>query len=174
MLFRDLMGLKYDNTGRIRLDELALRLPETPDEVLEDVYADHGRKGEFQNLYGNWDLCRISWREVHLKAGVLCGASINPDFQEWYESVRQKAISGYGNRGFSVIDTREEVVAHWSEHKTWKRTPICVDKSLIRTQSEVHVVEGHTRMATLNGLVQIGVIEKDTEHRIWLGSRQQD
>ena len=174
MLFRDLMRLECDDGGRIQSHELTRLLPDTPDDVLQDLYADHGRKQEFQDLYGDWDLCRISWKEVHLNAIVLCGASINPEFNPWYECVKHRPISGYQTQGFSVIDTRKDVVAHWSKHRTWRRAPICVDKSLIQTQSTVHVVEGHTRVATLNGLVQLGIIQKDSEHRVWLGSRQQD
>ena len=54
MLFRDLMRLKYDDSERIQSHELTRLLPDTPDNVLHDLYADHGRKLEFQDLYGDW------------------------------------------------------------------------------------------------------------------------
>ena len=174
MRFRNLTRLEYDYSGRIQANELTRLLPATPDDVLHDLYAEHGRNGEFQDLYGNWNLCRISWREVHLNAVVLCDASMNPSFRRWYEAVKERPISGYETGGWSVIDTREDVVAHWARHRTWKRAPICVDKSLIPTQKTVHLVEGHTRMGTLNGLVQIGAIQENSEHRIWLGSSQEE
>lgn len=173
MLFTELMGLVHDEHGRISVSELAKLMPGTPGEVLQDVYSDHGRNGDFQHLYGHWEVDRIVWRELQVRAAVLCTVSINPNFKRWFDAVKQRPLAGYAARKWSVIDKREDVVRHWRTYGTWKRTPVCVDESLVATQSRYHLVEGHTRLATLDGLVQVGAIKRESEHRIWLGSLHQ-
>ena len=42
------MNFSADQAGNIDIDELVLNLPNTPIDVLEQFYRDHGRNEQFQ------------------------------------------------------------------------------------------------------------------------------
>jgi hypothetical protein len=82
-------------------------------------------------------------------------------------------LEGGGERlrekGWSCIDVRTEVVAHWQEHRTWLSPPVFLDGTLVGSENPYRLVEGHTRVAILKGLLEHGLIEPDSTHRIWYG-----
>lgn len=48
MTFKELMNFSADQVGKLDIDELVLNLPNTPIDVLEKFYRDHGRNEQFQ------------------------------------------------------------------------------------------------------------------------------
>ena len=172
MLFRDLMDVTHDTCDRIDRRELERLLPSTPGDVLEDLYSDHGRKVDSQRLYGALDINRMSWMRVSAVARSICDASMHPEFERWYRTVVNRCLENYSSSGWPCIDTRPDVVRHWSEHRTWRRAPVFFDESVIHRGRPLHLVEGHTRSATLTGLVSVGALREESEHSIWLGCCQ--
>lgn len=89
MRFTDLMSLPFnDRTDVILLDAVRQALPGTPEDVVEQLYVDHGRKEDFQNLYGHLALDEISWKLESLTASELSLVSYNPNYRNWFEGVR--------------------------------------------------------------------------------------
>lgn len=172
MLFSDLLDLPFDeNTSIISRTAIVNALPDTPETIAFDVYSDHGRKTDFQTMYGNLCISTIAWNLTATTADIICAASMNPQFCRWFENVRRR-LSDFEIDGWGCIDVRESVVKHWSANRTWVKPPIFVDKSLIDLDRCLHLVEGHTRTAVLAGLLDIGVEVPESEHDIWLGTSQ--
>ena len=169
MKFPDLLALKYDpRSDVIDRGALAERLPDTPEVALE-VYSDHGRKGDFQEQYEGIEISRLRWERVELTARDLLDCSIFPGFSEWVDTVAHR-IEDFAQDGWSCIDVLPEVVKHWQEHRTWLVLPVFLDHSLIPQGEGLHIMEGHTRLGILRGLVDRGIVAASTRHWIWRGA----
>lgn len=172
MKFRDLLLLPYnhknDRICRVSLSE-KLRNADTPIEVLEQFYIDHGRKYDFQKQYSQIHISKLNWIKTNISAYEVNQCSTNDAFQSWIESVK-KRTSHFNTDGWGCIDHRKEVVDCWMKNKTWLKKPIFLAGSLIDNQSKHHLAEGHTRIAILQGLLERGVINETSVHTIWLGS----
>lgn len=170
MLFSKLLELPFDrNTGRIDILAIAAALPNTPLAVVEQVYADHGRKDEFQSTYGNVNLQGLRWQLISHTASELCRATMNPAFRQWYEGVGGRARS-FSKDGWHCIDVRGAVVEHWSKFGTWALPPVLLSGRIVGSASELHIVEGHTRMGLLSGLVNQNILAGNSVHQAWLGT----
>jgi hypothetical protein len=170
MLFSDLMSFPYDRgSGTIDLVALQSALPNTPESVCRQFYADHGRKQVFQDLYANVRLDRIIWSSVSLTASDLVTASMNPDFRRWFDSVSHRAEDVLTD-GWRSVDLRRDVVRHWELYGTWVTPPVMIDASVIGLSGSLHLVEGHTRVGLLSGLLRQGVISGESAHLVWLGA----
>ncbi|MBK9497236.1 MAG: hypothetical protein IT475_18065 [Aquimonas sp.] len=169
MKFSDLLDQPYDkDTGIICLDTLCKLLPETPRDVIEQVYSDHGRSSEFQKQYRDIDLLSVEWVSIHIPANEIINASYYDDFERWYLVV-QARLDEFANKGWPCIDNRSEVVANWEEHKTWLRSPVLLDGIHPAVDGRLHLMEGHTRAAILGGLVKNRVISPETKHLVFVG-----
>jgi len=143
MKFEELMNLTHDQES-VDIRELKEILPLTPYEVIVQLYSQHGRNLEFQNQYGSIEISKIKWEKISLEAYKI----IDCDYYEGF------------NRWFSVVEKRAENF----EIDGWK----CIDKHL-NVSFDLKLVEGHTRVALLKGLVNEGVVSKYRKHEIWLG-----
>lgn len=170
MKFHELLKLKHDrNSLVIDEGEIAALLPSTPQEVIQQVYSDHGMKSEFQDQYGSLELSNISWEKVSLTAAEIAICAYNERFSSWFKNVEQRPAA-FANQGWTCIDTRRAVVDYWQSHKTWRVPPVFLCGAfLLSTHKELRLVEGHTRVALLRGLLSNGVISSDSKHEIWLG-----
>lgn len=75
MKFCDLLRLPVNEAGIIDAATLSRLLPDTPLDVIEQVYVDHGRKHDFQAQYGALALEVLMWTKVARPASELiqCG-----------------------------------------------------------------------------------------------------
>jgi hypothetical protein len=166
--FADLLRLPTDSSGRPQRAALeAAGLP-IPSEVLEQVLHDHGANREFQTQYGHLDLRRITWALQPFAAGDLVTASVHPRFQPWVESVARRAHHVVAD-DWQELDARPSVVEHWRSLRTWQRSPVFLDAALVGSGTGIHLVEGHTRLGALIGLVHVGLIDVGSLHAVWLG-----
>jgi hypothetical protein len=169
MKFCDLLSQAYNKeTGIIYADPLLNLLPETPLEVIEQVYSHHGRNDEFQGQYGELELSSIVWVSAPLPAAEIIQASFYPSFTKWFRDVEARPLV-FEKRGWRCIDSRADVIEHWSEHQTWLHQPVLVQGLPPATAGRLHLVEGHTRVALLSGLVKAGVISPRSEHQVLVG-----
>ncbi len=169
MLFSDLLNLPYDqNTGVIETSDIIDCLVDTPVAIVSDLFSDHGRRTDFQSMYGHLEISAINWTLVSLPAHAICLASINEDFRKWFEGVANRA-SNFESDGWQCIDVREDVIKYWSQHMTWMRPPIFFEGSVVSSDKELHLVEGHTRLGLLSGLVARSVIDDQSLHNLWVG-----
>ena len=169
MKFRDLLSKPYnEDTGIICADSLRILLPETPLEVIEQVYSHHGRKGEFQEQYAELELSSIVWDSVLISAEEIIRASFYPGFASWFLNVEARPLE-FKKRGWRCIDTRADVVEHWANHQTWSLQPVLIQGLQPAVAGRLHLVEGHTRVALLKGLVNSGVLNPKSEHQVYVG-----
>ena len=170
MKFSGLLDLPHDeNTRIIDLRTLRIRFPKIPEDVLRQLLSDHGRNDEFQSAYCDIDIDRVNWRREEFTAEQIINASMNPRFRQWFESVSARA-QNYQSQGWKATDSRQKVREHWAEHQTWMVPPVLFSGSLVKSAEEFHLVEGHTRVGLLFGLVKHGFIESSSSHAVWLGS----
>jgi hypothetical protein len=169
MKFSDLMKVPYDtSTGIIRVASLCSMLPQTPEEVAQQFYADHGRKGDFQRLYSGLRIDRLAWTLISEQGRRIANPSMNQDFRPWFESVSNRA-AGVRASGWTCVDSRPRIVDHWQHHLTWIAPPIFLAGTTMGVSAEFHLVEGHTRLGLLSGLLREGLVPMESEHRLWLG-----
>lgn len=171
MLFADLLDLPHDQAGNIDLAVIRALLPGTPVDVATQVYVDHGRKPEFQAAYGHVDISNITWRLAVQPASAIVETNVLTEFRDWYDSVglRSAAVSA---RGWSGIDSRKNVIEHWSRHGTWVVPPVLIRGTLLGIAGQ-HLIEGHTRVGLLCGLIRDQIVDTDSHHEIWLGDRSE-
>ncbi len=168
MRFSDLLNLPYDSGGNIELAALSDALPHTPSGILEQLYSAHGRKSEFQDQYASLDLDGIRWIEGDLEASSIIAASVYPEFRPWFDSVSCRVNEMY-EKGWNSIDVRPAVRESWEKNRTWLQAPILISGDLVGSDSKFHLVEGHTRVGLLKGLVAHGTVTPDSVHRVWVG-----
>jgi hypothetical protein len=171
MKFRDLLTVRHNSdTGVIDAIELARLLPNTPQEVREQFYVDHGRNELFQAQYAELEISSLRWSKVGLFASEIAKCSYYERFANWYESVGQRATQ-FNTQGWSCIDSRKPVVEHWKTHKTWQLSPVFLQGDIAGSLYSLRLVEGHTRVGLLRGLASSGVIESNSIHEVWLGKK---
>jgi hypothetical protein len=170
MLFAHLLSLEFDAGSRvISMDALRRRLSLTPDEVLQQVYADHGRERQFQEQYGSVNISALSWNLTTVAAEALAEFSCNPEFVRYIE-IRRDFAEEFARIGWRSYDQRPAVAAHWVKNKTWMTPPVFINGSVVSRNSGYHLMEGHTRTAILLGALDQGLIEPKSEHQIWFGT----
>lgn len=168
MRFCDLLNLPYDSAANIDRDSLKRCLPDTPDDVLTQVYADHGRKDDFQSQYGELDITSLRWEKRAFSAAEIAASCYYNHFSNWMDAVEQR-VAQFSTHGWACIDKRPDVVAYWQAHKTWLRFPVFIAGHLIGVPTSLRLVEGHTRVGLLRGLIKANVLPTSSPHEIWLG-----
>ena len=170
MNFAALCQLPYDQkTDIIDIDSILDRLPRTPREVAKQFLSDHGRKDEFQSQYSQVDLKAVAWHRTAVTAGAITKATVSPGCRKWFDIVGQRA-DGFQANGWRCIDGRNDVQTHWKEFGTWLVPPVFLRSNVILSFSDYHLVEGHTRVGLLAGLVNKGILQPESTHTIWLGT----
>jgi hypothetical protein len=172
MEFRDLHCVEYDkDTEIIDAFSLARLLPNTPTEVREQFYVAHGRKDCMQAQYATLEISSLQWSKVAKSASEVASCSYYEEYATWYEAVGKRATQ-VNTQGWSCIDSRRPVVEHWQNYKTWQLSPVFLHGNIVGSSSSLHLVEGHTRVGLLCGLVSSGIIQSDSMHQVWLGARR--
>ncbi|WP_156317097.1 hypothetical protein [Marinagarivorans algicola] len=163
MKFKELMNLSADQAGNIGIDELTLNLPNTPKDVLEQFYRDHGRKYQFQEQYAELDIHNLNWELVSLSFDEMSSASIFPNFQKWVNTCYMKSCRVSTDLNWKLIENTNKTVMHWKHNHTWIRSPI-----FLESDCKLHLVEGHSRFGCLKGLVSNDLISSNKTHKVWL------
>jgi hypothetical protein len=107
------------NTGVIDLQAIAEAVPKAPQPVATQFFADHGRKEEFQALYGHLKLGPIEWQLIAFTAASLGEVGLNPQYESWFKNVERRA-DNLSKQGWACIDKRPAVVEHWRQFRTWR------------------------------------------------------
>ena len=168
MYFKEILNLNKDECGLMDFNELTNLLPCTPKEVVKQFFYDHGRKCEFQEQYSNLNIKKLNWSIIEIKANDIVKCSCYEDYIEYVDEICNR-LDKFEEEAFSCIDIRDEVVKNWEKKSTWLKKPIFLDASLINKSNKLHLVEGHTRLGILKGLLSKGLINQDTTHKVWFG-----
>jgi hypothetical protein len=147
---------------------IEMLLPGTPPTVRE-MYSDHGRKEQIQRQYGSITISDITWAKVSLRASEIVECSIYHWFSNWTNNVARRPES-FGKAGWRCIDVRPNIVDYWSKFHTWLEPPVLLDASVLGRPHGLHLMEGHTRIGILRGLIFYGVLQPDLKHYIWRGT----
>lgn len=168
MKLNDLRKLRRDVTGRIPWEVLeSLELP-MPNDVLEQFVFDHGLKHEFQRQYGSMDLHSIDWKKEQQEARNLITATRFSGFERYFTEVTHRT-SMIHEKGWEYGVRKTEWIEAWKKEGTWIRPPVFIRKTVPAIEDRLHLVEGHTRTATLCGLVTCGELTRESLHLIWVG-----
>ena len=163
------MNLPFDkHTGLALREDVVQHFPGIPEEVIRQFILDHGRKNEFQEQYGQLDLNAVVWAKETLQGNDLLGCSHFEQFDRRVQNSRSK-VSVFLKEGWKCIDRRPTVVEHWALFHTWNLPPILIEGSVVGRPSSLHLIEGHTRLGVLEGLIDAGVIDRDHCHEVWVG-----
>lgn len=166
--YSDLLSLPKEESDKIPMGVLvALDLP-MPSDVLEQFCSDHGRKEEFQEQYGHLNLRELLWQLQSIPAKQLVQATVYEEFQCYPREVSER-VAGFQKDGWECIDCRSEVIEQWRKHQTWLRPPILLVGNLVGQGPSLHLVEGHTRLGILAGLVKAGIVDAESTHQAWVG-----
>jgi hypothetical protein len=168
MKFSDLLNLPHNGSDVIQAEEIADRLPDCPP-VVREVYSDHGRNYEFQKAYGSIKISKLKWHLTPLAASVIVECSIKPFATQWVGNVARR-VDNFSSEGWSCIDVRPNIVEHWCKSKTWLVPPVFFDTTVVSEQGRLHLVEGHTRISALRGLISHRILEAASVHHVWLGT----
>lgn len=172
MLYSEILNLAVeDSGGRANIRLLRKLIPNVPKDVFEQFFYDHGRNSQFQLQYGNLDISTIIWKENIISAKELLDLNIYSSFSDWVKEVEKRTLKCTSN-DFSMIDTRIKVSNYWKNNKTWLRSPILLSGTIMNLNKNYHLVEGHTRISILKGLISNGIISVDSKHRIWIGYKK--
>jgi hypothetical protein len=134
-----------------------------PKEVVDQFLFDHGTNEGFRRQYGDLDLSALRWKLEMLSASELASAGVYFGFADWLHNVEADPHEHIGRR--------PERRAAWAESGSWRVPPILLDRSLLeRGGHGFHLVEGHTRVGTLRGLLALGDLEPGSVHRAWVGT----
>jgi hypothetical protein len=156
-------------TGDVPMEILQrLRLP-MPDDVLEQFVHDHGRNPEFQDPYGEVDLHRLEWDLVSLPAAQIVDCSKKSQYfaehvTEMSDQMKQLVEDGWDSGVIATVHFNR-----WKREKKWDRAPVFLEGKVLGESRALHLVEGHTRVGRLEGLVRAGVLAPGSKHEIWLG-----
>jgi len=161
--FKELLSFSTDQAGNIDIDELILYLSNTPLDVLEQFYRDHGRNEQFQQQYAELDIHNLRWELVNLTFDEMSCATIFSSFQSWVDSCYLKSRRVSIDLNWKLIGHTYQTIEHWKRNHTWKRMPI-----FLELDCELRLVEGHSRFGCLKGLVSEGLIPNDKTHQVWL------
>lgn len=168
MKFSQLLGLPFGQDGVIDLAAILEALPKTPPEVAKQFLADHGRKSSFQDQYASLDLGLVKWSLEEVDACSLLGASIDSRNIRWFESVGKRTEDFYV-KSWDCVDSRKTVCQHWANSQTWIVPPVLLESIEPSTSNRLHLVEGHTRIGLLAGLVQRAIVPSNSRHKAWVG-----
>lgn len=168
MKFNELVLLTREQGGsRIRREILGfLNLP-MPVDVLEQFVYDHGLNEIFQEQYGQIDLQLLRWECEQRPARELIQASVHQGFDQHERTATD--IAAVATAGWEAVCLPPGAAEAWQRAGTWLRPPVMLDGALIGTTAALHLVEGHTRLGALRGLVDIGVLNAELPHEVWIG-----
>jgi hypothetical protein len=169
MKFRELLEQNYcARSDVIDANALGRLLPTTPADIIEQFYSHHGRNNDFQTQYGEVKISNIIWVKVSLPASEIVQCSYYEPFSKWYLNAENRAAE-FPQKSWACIDIRKDVVEHWKTYYTWLKLPIFLQGNILGLASQLRLVEGHTRVGLLSGLVKAGIIAMNSKHEIWLG-----
>jgi hypothetical protein len=130
-----------------------------PDDAVEQFLWEHGADSRFLGHYGHLDLVALEWVDEQRTTAELVSATTADDMT-WSDTVTASAASQLKYQPRGVQDS-------WNVNGTWLRPPLFLDGALRNPpQTELHLIEGHTRLGSLRGLLQLGAITEDATHRV--------
>lgn len=174
MRFSEILDLPYDpGSGKPSFDAVSAALPGTPEEVAAQFFIDHGRNPDFQAQYADIELGTIVWTKVRVPVSDLIAASKHEGFEPWFNSVIRR-FAAFPEKGWLAIDRRRTVVEQWERNGTWAVPPVFLSGGLVGRDAKLHLVEGHTRLATLAGAAECGQVRPESLHEIWMGAAKDE
>ena len=169
MTFTEILKLQFDErTHHVCRDELVRNFPDVPTEVIQQFFVEHGRNPDFQEQYGHIVLDLMTWKKELISGDELRHCSHFERFDPLFKSCSARALA-ISKDDWKGIDRRQNVVRQWEEHKTWLLPPVLIAGVLVNRVSALHLVEGHTRLGLLTGLIEAGKLDGSRCHEVMVG-----
>jgi hypothetical protein len=127
-----------------------------PSLVIDQFLFDHGDKDEFLDQYGHLNLERLRWDLRSVRAKELIRSTRHEEFSD-----RVLAVAAHPH--WTLEQYRKTYGEVWDH--SWKVPPVLIEGWLRNPpQGELHLVEGHTRLGVLIGLVEHQEITTESKH----------
>ncbi|GIE81717.1 hypothetical protein Aph02nite_76670 [Actinoplanes philippinensis] len=137
-----------------------------PDDVLEQWLYDHAANESFLDDYGAIDLSRLQWKVEAVSVEDFVQMPTGPSDDGYIDEIAENPDHWIGNRNMGV---HEGVALCWQIHGTWKRWPILLHRSVLKSSGTgLQVVEGRTRVGILKGRHLKGDLVA-ANHLAWVG-----
>jgi hypothetical protein len=114
------------------------------------------------------DLHSIRWELVNLHAQQILACSVYKPFADLVQSVAEMA-SSIPSKGWEHVNLSPGAAEYWRANGTWMRAPLGISGQLVGSDAAIHLVEGHTRLGMLRGLVESGILSGSSTHHVWVG-----
>jgi hypothetical protein len=135
-----------------------------PPGVVDQLLFDHGAKDEFLEQYRHLNLLRLRWELRSVRASELILCTSHKEFSDRVRSVAEHP--------HWTLEQYEKGYGRVWDH-SWMVPPLLLEGWLREPpQNELHLVEGHTRIGVLKGLVQLGEVPADSEHDAFVAASQ--
>ncbi len=169
MKFKAILDVPHDkDSGILNRQALRAKFANVPEPVFEQVLLDHGRNEAFQTQYGELDLCRINWILETVSGTEIIACTRFKQFDARVQNVRCRAHEFRVN-SWRCFGHSDAVRNYWQKHRTWFVPPVMIEGALVGTNSKLHLIEGHTRLGILMGLIDIEEISAGQVHQVWVG-----
>lgn len=133
---------------------------EWPDDVVSQLLFEHGARYYHAEQFGQLDLSDIEWSLEQRPAAELVTATHHPD------KTKPETVAKDPHKELEA--RRVEGFEFWPD-ETWARPPLFIEGHLVEPQQPgLHLVEGHTRLGVLKGLVESGEARPDSLHLSWI------
>jgi hypothetical protein len=157
---KSLLNLKYDkDTNFIDIESLFEKFPETPFDVLQYLYSEHGRSEEIQGEYGNINLDEIVWRSELWTANMYQRVSVIPDNKSSVKENIDKGILAAEN-DWKTVGVLQNTLNFWKDNNSWASPPFLLSPT-VSPDSRNRLAEGHSRLGFLIGLLKRNAINKN-------------
>jgi hypothetical protein len=135
---------------------------ECPLDVFEQLFHDHHDDSELAEVLRFVDWRTVRWEEGDLSGVALRRLGVPRPFQHAVDEARWRTAE----QGFN--DERPEVRWHWSQARTWLRSPVVLTGDVLQSGVDELVV-GFTRLGNLLGALDRQDLPESNRQGIWLG-----
>jgi hypothetical protein len=133
-----------------------------PDRVIDEFLWSHGKNERFRRQYGHVDLPALVWELQSLTARELLASSFDED-------LGGRVLDVAANPHWYLAQYRPPD-ALWGDD-TWSQPPLLMPAGFLTPPKDgLHLVEGHTRLGVMRGLVELGELSADSTHQVYVAS----
>lgn len=130
-----------------------------PEPVIHQLLLEHGQRQHIESQYGHLHLPSLIWTLESHSASHLASASHE------LTKTRVQTVAADPEKFIALYESKGHVI--WNG--TWQPKPFFIDQSLLQPDLQgLHLMEGHTRLGLLRGLLDAGSVEPDSMHGCWV------
>lgn len=144
----------------------------TPSEVISQLYCGLACNNTIIGFYGNINIESLLWKCISLSAEhIIQETSYYPYFAAYVNEIEEEVTTD-GFNAYSLLsrEVTDGCKRYWEKHKTWQVSPVFINGTILTLpMRNLHLIEGHTRLGILKGLLNKQLISHESPHKIFWG-----